>query len=157
MRDDTVSEDVNVNGVARPDEALRERLVRLFSETPARGIVSAYLFGSHAQGRAHRESDVDVAVLLSRGVFQGDNARFNERVRLSAWLVGELRWNLVDVIVLNDVPPTLARRIVTTGVRVFCRDPETDHAFRRDTQLRAADLEPFLRRMRRLKLAALAR
>lgn len=146
-----------MNRVARPDETLRERLVRLFSETHARGIVSVYLFGSHAQGRAHRESDVDIAVLLSRGIFESAGARFSERVRLSAWLVGELRSNRVDVVVLNDVPPTLARRVVTTGLRVFCSDPETDHAFRRDTQLRAADLEPFLQRMRRLKLAALAR
>ena len=61
------------------------------------------------------------------------------------------------MVVLNDVPPTLARRVVTTGLRVFCGDPETDHAFRRDRHLRVADLEPFLRRMRRLKLAALAR
>ena len=36
-------------------------------------------------------------------------------------------------------------------------DPDADHAFVRDVQLRAADLEPFLRRTRRLKLQALAR
>jgi hypothetical protein len=36
-----------------------------------------------------------------------------------------------------------------------CSDPEADHAFRRDSQLRAADLEPFLRRARALKLEAL--
>jgi hypothetical protein len=41
---------------------------------------------------------------------------------------------------------------VTTGLRVSCADPEADHAFVRDTQLHAADLEPFLRRARRLKL-----
>jgi predicted nucleotidyltransferase len=27
------------------------------------GVVSTYLYGSHAAGRAHRESDVDVGVL----------------------------------------------------------------------------------------------
>jgi predicted nucleotidyltransferase len=31
-----------------------------------REVVAAYLFGSHASGRAHRESDVDVGVLLDR-------------------------------------------------------------------------------------------
>ena len=51
----------------------------------------------------------------------------------------------------------LARHIVTTGRRVFCGDPERDHAFVRDVQLRAADLEPFLRRTRALKLDAMAR
>ena len=139
------------------EESLGKRLAHTLSTANPSGVISAYLFGSHAAGRAHRESDVDVAVLLSRTAFESAEARFRERVRLSAWLVGELRRNLVDVVVLNDVPPTFARRIVTTGLRVFCNDAEADHAFRRDAQLRAADLEPFLQRMRRLKLAALAR
>ncbi len=116
-----------------------------------------YLFGSHAEGRVHRESDVDVAVLLDPAVHVGAEARFQERVRLSGWLVGELKTNLVDVVILNDAPPLFARRVVTTGARVYCLDPEAAHALVRDVQLRAADLEPFLRRMRRLKLAALAR
>ena len=147
-----------MTGSTRPDKAVGERLVRVFSEASPSGVVSAYLFGSHAERRAHRESDVDVAVLLSRCIFESAEARFRERVRLSAWLVGELRTDLIDVVVLNDVPPTFARRIVMAGFRVFCADAEADHAFRRDAQLRAADLEPFLhQRMRRLKLAALAR
>jgi predicted nucleotidyltransferase len=121
------------------------------------GLVAAYLFGSHAEGRAHRESDVDVALLLDLAVHPGPEARFEERVRVSAWLAGELGTNAVDVVILNDAPPTLARRIVTTGVRLYCSDPEAHHAFVRDVQLRAADLEPFLRRTRRLKLTAIER
>ena len=78
-------------------------------------------------------------------------------MRLTAWAVGALHWNAVDVVVLNDAPPGLGRCIVTTGRRVYCRDAEVDHAFVRDVQLRAADLEPFLRRARRIKLDALAR
>jgi hypothetical protein len=59
--------------------------------------------------------------------------------------------------VLNDAPPPLARHIVISGRRLLCTDPEADHAFVRDVQLRAADLEPFLRRSRRLKLEAIGR
>ncbi len=136
---------------------LIETLERLLRQVAPPGLVSAYLFGSHAERRAHRESDVDVAVLLSRDIHASPRARFEERIRISAWLVGELQTNLVDVVVLNDAPPALARRIVTTGRRVFCGDPAADHAFLRDAQLQAADLEPFLRRTRRLKLAALSR
>jgi predicted nucleotidyltransferase len=114
-----------------PDANLAATLGTLLDRASPPGLVSAYLFGSHAEGRAHRESDVDVAVLA------------------------ELRRNLVDVVVLNDAPPGLGRRIVTAGIRVFCRDRATDHAFVRNVQLRAADLEPFLRRARRVKLTAL--
>jgi hypothetical protein len=51
----------------------------------------------------------------------------------------------------------LARRIVTEGRRLVCGDEETDHGYVRHVLLRAADLEPFLRRARAVKLAALAR
>jgi predicted nucleotidyltransferase len=139
-----------------PDDMVT-RLTHLLGATRPTGIISAYLFGSHADHRAHRESDVDVGVLLDRAAHSSEAARFSERVRLSAWLVAELRTSVVDVVVLNDAPPGLSGRIVTKGVAVYCASPEADHAFRRDVQLRAADLEPFLRRMRRLKLATLAR
>ncbi|HMH49416.1 MAG TPA: nucleotidyltransferase domain-containing protein [Candidatus Acidoferrum sp.] len=146
--------------VSRPTgvpEDMATQVTRLLRATRPTGLISAYLFGSHAEHRSHRESDVDVGVLLDRDAYPGEEARFNERVRLSAWLGAELRANIVDVVVLNDAPPGLASRIVTKGVAVYCASPDVDHAFRRDAQLRAADLEPFLRRMRRLKLATLAR
>lgn len=132
-------------------------LERFLAQEPIRGLVSAYLFGSHAEGRQHRESDVDVAVLLDRSVFPERRDRFAERVRLASRLPAALGARSVDVVVLNDSPPTLGRRIVQEGRRVSCTDPELDHAFVRDVQLRAADLDLFLRRTRRVKLASLAR
>jgi len=141
---------------AVPDD-VAARLTRLLQATRPPGIISVYLFGSHAEHRAHEESDVDVGVLLDRAALPSQEARFDERVRLSAWLGAKLQASVIDLVVLNDVPPGLASRIVTKGVKVYCASPEADHGFRRDVQLRAADLEPFLKRMRRLKLAALAR
>lgn len=112
-------------------------------------VVSAYLFGSHAEDRVHRDSDVDVAVLLDRAVAKTERARFDIRLRLTAALGAGLHRNDIDLVVLNDVPPTLARAIVTSGRTVFCRDREADHDFVRTTLLRAADLQPFLERTRR--------
>lgn len=120
------------------------------------GVASAYLFGSQAEGRAHRESDVDVGVLLQFARHPTARARFDARLLLQADL-GVALGREVDVVILNDAPPLLGRRIVVHGRRVFCGDTEADHAFVRDAQLRAADLEPFLRRARRTKLAALRR
>jgi predicted nucleotidyltransferase len=141
---------------APPDDLLPV-LLRAFGEFPAEGVLAVYLFGSHADGRAHRESDVDVGVLLDRERFPSRNARFDARLRLAGWLAGRLRPREVDLVVLNDAPPLLARHIVTAGKRIACYDEAADHAFVRDVLLRAADLQPFLRRARRLKLAALAR
>lgn len=135
----------------------REQVRRLFEESPRDGVVAVYLFGSHAAGRPHAESDVDVGVLLDRDSFPTTALRFEERLRLSGWLIAELHEPRIDLVVLNDVPPGLARRIVLDGELLFAVDREAARAFSRDVQLRAADLEPFLRRTRRRKLEAIAR
>jgi predicted nucleotidyltransferase len=136
---------------------LAEALEGIFRSAAGSAVASAYLFGSRATSRAHHESDVDLGVLLRGPVCRSARDRFEERLRLIAELGRGLGSNAVDLLVLNDVPPTLGRRIVTEGRRVFCADPAADHAFVRDVQLRAADVEPFLRRLRRVKHAALAR
>lgn len=130
-------------------------LEAVFRDRP--GVLSAYLFGSHARGRPHRESDVDVAVLLDRDRYLDPEDRFEERVRIGSEVVGALHRNEVDVVVLNDAPPLLGRHVVTEGRRVHCRDPEADREYVRIVQMLAADLAPFLERMRALKLDALRR
>ncbi len=132
-------------------------LARFFGEANRAGLASAYLFGSQGSGRTHRESDVDVGVLLDWRTRPTRRARFEERLELSSSLIAALGENEVDVVVLNDAPPPLAARIVTEGHRVFCAAPDLDQAFFRDAQLRTADLLPFLARTRRLKLLALKR
>jgi hypothetical protein len=76
-------------------------------------------------------------------------------VRFTSWLIGALGVNAVDVVILNDAPPELGRRIVIDGQKLYCADRQVDRAFVRDVQLRAADLEPFLRRTRQVTLQAL--
>lgn len=132
-----------------------DRLREYFRSQSRFGVVSAYLFGSHAAGRAHRESDVDVGVLLDRERHPSTEERFEARVRLGSDLIDALDSNEVDVVILNDAPPLLGRGIVTRGRCVFRSDPEADVRYVRDVQLRAADLRPFLERTRRIKLEAL--
>jgi predicted nucleotidyltransferase len=122
----------------------------------ARGLISGYVFGSIAEGRAHRESDLDVGILLDRRIYPSTADRFEEKLLMIGHLRAALRRD-ADVVILNDAPPQLARRIMTADHRVFTADVEADHAFLRTVLSRAADLEPFLRRTRRIKLRALAR
>lgn len=118
----------------------------------APGIAAIYLFGSAAQDRTHRESDLDVAVLFDWAAYPTAVERFEAGLRLAADCGAALGRNDVDLLVLNDAPPTLARAIVSEGRRLYLADAAGDHAFRRDAMLRAADLEPWLRRLRRRKL-----
>jgi len=130
-------------------------LKKYFEVHPDLGVASAYLFGTHAEGRAHRESDVDVGVLLQRDLYPTAGERFDVRVRLSSDLISVVHCNEVDVVILNDAPPLLGRKIIY-GMRLFLGDPEADHAYVRDVQIRAADLEPWLRRWQKRKLEVLA-
>lgn len=139
------------------DAALLEKLEHYFAERPALGVASAYLFGSQADGREHRESDIDVGVLLLWDHHPTARDRFEARVDLISDLGAALGRNDIDVVILNDAPPLLGRRIVYEGHRLFRGNPAADHEFIRDVQLRAADLEPWLQKMRRLQLEALAR
>ncbi len=97
---------------------------------------------------------MDVGVLLARAAHPTKPDRFDAGIRLAGRLQGFLG-RAVDLVVLNDAPPLLARHVVTRGRRILCADARADHAFVRDAELRAADLEPWLRRMRDLKLRAL--
>jgi predicted nucleotidyltransferase len=133
------------------------RLRRFLGESAPKGVVSAYLYGSYSEGRSHRESDVDVGVLLDRRVFGTNRERFEERLRLIGAVGRALGRDDVDLVILNDVPPELGARIVTRGLLLHCSHPELNRSFVRDVQLRAADLAPFLRRMREIKLEAIKR
>lgn len=129
----------------------------LFETRPSGGVVSVYLFGSRSTERAHRESDVDVAVFLDFKVYGTKQQRFEARLALTAAVASRLGSDAVDLIVLNDAPPHLVRRVMTEGIRVFCADDAADHEARRTAMSRAADLTPFLRRARATKLRAIAR
>ena len=133
-----------------------KRLTEFFDQAEAEEVLSAYLFGSHSSGTNHAESDIDVAVLVDREARPTRVDRDRLRIDLGSALISTLGVNRIDVVSLEDVPPELGRRIVTEGLRVYCASPEADHTFVRDVQLRAADLDPFLRRMRALKLEALS-
>jgi predicted nucleotidyltransferase len=134
----------------RESKEIRQRLVEWLARSgPGEGIAAAWLFGSHAAGRAHHESDVDVALLLDWSRYPDRGTRSCARVRLGSDLIAALHHDDVQVVVLNDAPPLFARRIVVEGDRLHVGSPEVEHGFRRDVQLRAADVAPFVERARR--------
>lgn len=139
-----------------PNDELEHRIREALARSPG-GLVAAFLFGSHAAGRAHRESDVDIGVLLDREALPTPRGRFERGLELATRVQSALGGERVDLVVLNDAPPLLGRHVVTTGRSLLDREPALTHAFVRNVQLRAADLEPFLRRARAVKLEALAR
>ena len=119
-----------------------EKAVLFYLEKAApEGILSLYLYSGGANGGTSRDSDLDVAILVDPAAYPDRRSRSQLRLRLASELIHALRDNHVDLLVLNDSPPGLGKKIVTGWPRIFCSDPEADHAFVRDVQLKAADME----------------
>ncbi len=135
------------------DDRLDTVLIDALQDTA--GVVSVYLFGSVARNRAHRDSDVDVGVLLDRRIHPRPVDRFEVQLRLTTALQAAAG-RPVDLVVLNDAPPHLCRHVMCEGRRLLLVEPEQDHAHRRLALSRSADLEPFLQRTRAVTLAAVA-
>lgn len=107
-----------------------------------REIQAAYVFDSVATGRARRDSDVDVAVLLDRPV-RADRA-LAYRLDLTSDLGAALGRSDVDVVVLNEAPPLLAHRVLSKGRLVYERSPSARVRFQVRTAGRYSDVLPML-------------
>jgi predicted nucleotidyltransferase len=87
---------------------------------PRGEVLEAYLFGSHATGRAQAHSDIDVAVYID-GQKSAD-AAYGYAAELTAHLMAKLHSNEIDVVVLNRAPPVLYHRVLRDGRRILARD-----------------------------------
>jgi predicted nucleotidyltransferase len=132
--------------------AIERELQRFFAadRPAARGITAAYLFGSVARGEARAGSDVDVAVLTAAGPPPGLDG-------LYLALADALEQHLgrrVQVVVLDRAPLDLVHRVLRDGRLLLDRDPSRRIAFEVRARREYFDLQPILRRYRRLPYEA---
>lgn len=83
-------------------------------------VLEAYLFGSHATGRAQAHSDIDVAVYVDER--RATHGGYGYAAELTSALMAGLCTNDVDVVILNRAPPLLYHRILRDGERILSRD-----------------------------------
>jgi len=100
------------------------------------------------------DRDANLYVTTALGI--GDAPKFQVETINASKLTGEQTENRA-VVILNDTPPQFARRIMTEGQRLLSNDERQERAHLRMVLSRAADLEPFLRRTRSIKLRAVER
>jgi predicted nucleotidyltransferase len=106
------------------DDDLPARLAAALSSMPE--VELAYLFGSHAGGRATAESDIDIAVGVEAGAAadaRGTLARLFDRLGQVA------PSHRLDVVLLHRAPSLLRHRVLTTGRLLFARSPEARFRF----------------------------
>lgn len=83
-------------------------------------VQDGYLFGSHALGRSHAHSDIDVAVYVDESALA--TSGYGYAAELTAFLMQQLATNAIDLVVLNHAPPLLYHRVLRDGLRVVSRD-----------------------------------
>jgi predicted nucleotidyltransferase len=99
----------------RMDDVILRELHSFFRREES--VVVAYLFGSVAKGAAGRLSDVDVAVVFSKG--------YDLTLDYRLYLMGELAEIIgreTDVVVLNEVPPLLRYEVIKRWKILYCKD-----------------------------------
>jgi len=127
------------------------RLDQLFADTP---VLLAYLFGSHASGRARPSSDRDIAVLLEPHLSSVERGRW--QLLLIGRLIDAYHSDAIDLIVLNDAPPVLRFEVIRNRHVLYNRDDEARVAFEVRTMQEWFDREPRYRRLQRAKIQRFA-
>ncbi len=140
-------------GAMSADRRLAVRLADLLD--PREEILEAYLFGSHARGRAQPHSDIDVAVYIDDT--RADDTGYGYRANLTTDLMAGLGSNDVDVVVLNRSPPLLYHRVLRDGERLLARDLRATTAREGRAISRYCDFVPQLAKMAAVRRSAAAR
>lgn len=94
---------------------------KIFKKYPS--IVIAYIFGSGAKNKIRKESDVDVAVLLTITEGLNKNEIFNLKLDLMADLERYFK-RKTEVIILNDAPILLKHEVVAGGKLLYAIDED---------------------------------
>lgn len=96
-----------------------KKLLPVFKVCPEVKLV--YIFGSQATGKTGPLSDYDFAVYLDE---KDSSKRFDMRLKLMAEIVGILKTDAVDLVVLNDTEgPELKYNIIKEGNLIYQIEP----------------------------------
>ncbi|KAF5430911.1 hypothetical protein C5S35_04425 [Candidatus Methanophagaceae archaeon] len=80
----------------------------------------AYLFGSVAEGKEGRLSDVDLAVFLDESLSK--KQRFNLQLKLISELTSILKTDKIDLVIMNNAPISLNYEIIKANHPLLVRD-----------------------------------
>ena len=121
---------------------LRRDLPRILEHQP---VSLAYLFGSVTTGRMNPFSDVDIALLVDKGLSPLEMLKLLLRIQLE--LADQCDISNADVRIINDAPLVFRGRVVCDGLLVYSRDEQERIEFEVATRLRYFDYQPVHKRL----------
>jgi len=83
-------------------------------------IKVVYLFGSAARGKMGKLSDVDIGIFLDESL--NKEKRFNLQLKLINKLVGLLKTDRIDLVIMNDVKIPLNYEIIKANCPIYIKD-----------------------------------
>jgi predicted nucleotidyltransferase len=126
------------NGVGNGEillKALREAIEE------EEGVLFAYLYGSHAYGDVHSESDIDVAVYLK----PSDMKEYLEKEkRILSALIDRVRTDRIDLRILNVMPLVFQYNVLKDGTPILIKDEQARVDFETRVMNRFFELKPYL-------------
>ncbi len=106
-------------------------------------VLLAYLFGSVAEDKQNKLSDLDIAVLVETDKLgKLDEQPFGYQVSAMTDLISLLKTNDVDLVILNYATPLLSHEVIKYGEVIFCRDEEMRIQFEVRTLQQYIDTKP---------------
>jgi predicted nucleotidyltransferase len=125
-----------MNIALQDSQAIAAHLRPAFEQYPA--IEAVFLFGSHAEGRARVDSDLDLALVGPRAQLEA------QKLDLLAELT-HLGFDRIDLVLLDGADPALCFEAVRLNCLVYAQ-PSFDHGRYYSRALREYfDFEPYLR------------
>ncbi len=120
-------------------ETLEKDLAVFFSAKEE--VLLAYLFGSCLQGKFGTEHDIDIAVLLDANFYESmDKGKpYGYQAVTIVELMNLLKYNPVDLVILNQCTPVLAFQVIHHGVLLFARSEGSRIHFEVSSLKRHAD------------------
>jgi len=133
----------------------RERLLPcLRAELPGivagRPVMLAYLYGSVAEGRPRRSSDIDIALVLTPGIALAAYDRMLLELRIAAEVEERCGVREADVRSVDAAPLMVQGRVVSEGILLYSRDEDFRVRYEVYTRKRFFDYQPVAEAMRQV-------
>ncbi len=99
-------------------------------------IKAVYLFGSFAENKTNRFSDIDIGILLEEG--------FSKSIKIDVLArLTEIGLDSIDLVIMNEAPLLLRHEIVKHNYLLYCKEGFDKNTYFSITVLKYLDFRPY--------------